>query len=128
MNFDIFIQKANENFTAAKICFEKDFYHACANRVYYAMFHISIAVLVKKGYFPPKNYITHEWAQASFSRESIHRRKIFARRFRTYLYDAQSLRNTADYYESNISKKSAANELKKADEFLTTLIKELTKS
>jgi len=38
------------------------------------------------------------------------------------------LRNTADYYESGVSKKSVERQLKKAEEFVTALQQEMKSS
>ena len=121
MDHIIFIQKAKENLAAAKVCYSNNYYNACANRLYYAMFQIAVAVLIYKGFPPTQGSIGHEWTQSTFARELINRQKAIAGRFRAYLYDAQSLRNTADYYESGVSKKSVERQLKKAEEFVTAL-------
>ncbi|OQX20714.1 MAG: hypothetical protein BWK80_35515 [Desulfobacteraceae bacterium IS3] len=38
-----FLNKAEENLTAAQICFENGLYNACANRAYYAALHAAVA-------------------------------------------------------------------------------------
>jgi len=40
-----FLNKANENLTAAKICFDNGLYNACANRAYYSALHSAIEIV-----------------------------------------------------------------------------------
>lgn len=113
LDYKSFFNKCNENLEAAQLCFDNGLYNACANRLYYAMFHGAVAVLIKKGYPPATSSIKHEWVQGTFARELIHRRKIFAGKFRSYLQDAQSIRDKADYREEFISKKAVSRQLAK---------------
>ncbi len=44
-----FLARAEENLTAARICFENGLYNACANRAYYAALHTAVAALAHRG-------------------------------------------------------------------------------
>ncbi len=44
-----FLAKAEENLTAAQVCFENGLFNACANRAYYAALHAAVAALAHKG-------------------------------------------------------------------------------
>jgi len=43
-----FLNKAKENLTAARICFDNGLYNACANRSYYAALHAVVAALAHR--------------------------------------------------------------------------------
>jgi uncharacterized protein (UPF0332 family) len=115
----VFFSKAHENLQAAEVLSEQGLFNAGANRAYYAAFHAAIAVLAVHGIRHDKN--PHEWVQAQFSSEIIHRRKLLARSFASYLTDIQRVRNVADYAPSNVSKKVAAEQFKQAEHFVSTL-------
>ncbi len=70
-----FLAKAEENLTAAHICFENGLYNACANRAYYAALHAAVAALAHRGIRRDK--ISHGQVQADFSGELIKRRKVY---------------------------------------------------
>ncbi|MGH7493726.1 MAG: HEPN domain-containing protein [bacterium] len=110
--------KAAENLAVAEWCYQHDHLNACANRLYYAMFHAALAALIKNGIFPAKDNIGHDWLQGTFSGQLIHRRKLFPRKFRWYLVEAFHIRVAADYQLITASHKNIANELKKAKEFV----------
>jgi uncharacterized protein (UPF0332 family) len=115
------MNKATENLTAAQLCCDQGLFNACANRLYYAMFHAAIAALLKNGAkLPPKN-IGHDWVQSNFSGLLIHRRKVFSAKFRPYLSDAYSVRSIADYQILVVSKDLAFRELKRAKEFVNAI-------
>lgn len=120
------MNKALENFKAAQLCFERDCFNACANRLYYAMFQAGAAALLKNGVKPAGEKIGHDWLQAAFAEQLIHRRKIFARKFRPYLSDAYRVRELADYRPSPVGKKVVAGELKKAKELIDVISKEVS--
>ncbi len=126
MDHQIWIEKANENLASAQSCFEQGYFNACANRMYYAMFHAGMAALVKVGLLNAGKRAGHEWLQANFSRHLIHQRKIFSAKFRSYLSDAQSVRDIADYKLFSVSKDTASRELKKAKEFVSMINQEVS--
>jgi uncharacterized protein (UPF0332 family) len=104
--------------TAEELCRGGKF-EASANRAYYACFHAAIALLARHGISNTQN--PHEWVQAQFSAECIHRRKLVAREFTSYLSDIQKLRNIADYTTALIGKKQAHQQLKQAQSFITAI-------
>lgn len=105
--------KANENLAAAQLCFDRGHFNACANRLYYAMFHAGAAALAKTGSLASTAKIGHGWLQANFAGQLIHHRKVFPVKFRSYLSEAYSLRQIADYEKRAISKGNVLRELKK---------------
>ena len=118
-----FLNKARENSRVAQICFDNGFYNACANRAYYAAFHVAIAVLADKGRKSDKN--AHKWVQATSIGQLIKRRKIYPTKLRSYLMNMQAIRNQADYTDENVSKRLASQQLSKAKEMLQSIEKEL---
>lgn len=121
MDHHLWIEKANENLASAHLCFEQGYFNACANRLYYAMFHASIAALAKAGVLSMNKRIGHDWLQANFSSQLIQQRKIFVAKFRSYLPEALRIRVVADYEATTVSKSIAASQLKKAKEFVETI-------
>ena len=126
MNESDWMVKAAENLAVADWCQEQGHFNACANRFYYAMFHAALAALLKHGMKPSGEKIGHDWVQANFSGQLIHRRKVFPRKFRQYLVKAFRVRVAADYQLMPVSKNLVTNELKKAREFVNTIIDEVS--
>lgn len=120
------MNKARENVKAAQLCFDQSCFNACANRLYYALFHAGAAALLKNGVKPAGEKIGHDWLQAAFAEQLIHRRKVFSLKFRSYLSDAQRVRELADYRPSPVGKKVVASELKKAKELIEAINQEVS--
>jgi len=120
-----FLAKAEENITAAQICFENGLYNACANRAYYAALHAVVVALAHRGI--RRNKIDHGQVQADFSGELIKRRKIYPAKLKSYLPDMQIIRNKADYSDDNISKKRAGRWLLRIKELIGFIKKELSR-
>ncbi|NUO84122.1 HEPN domain-containing protein [candidate division KSB1 bacterium] len=125
MDHQVWVEKANENLASAQLCFEQGHFNACSNRLYYAMFHAGLAALAKAGLSSMNKKISHDWLQANFSRQLIQQRKIFTAKFRSYLSDAQSIRDITDYKRFSVSQDSASRELKKAKEFVNMINQEV---
>lgn len=121
----IWIEKANENLASAQLCFEQGHFNACANRLYYAMFHAAIAALAKAGALSMNKKIGHDWLQANFSSQLIHQRKVVSSKFRSYLPEALRIRVVADYEVTTVSQSIAASQLKKAKEFVEAIKQEV---
>jgi len=69
-----FFEKSIENLNAAELCFSNQYFNACANRAYYAVYHAAIFALSANGFKDDQN--GHEWVQRMFSGELVMRRKI----------------------------------------------------
>ena len=119
-----FFHKAEDNLNVARLCFDNGYYDACANRAYYAALQAAVAALEDKGI--KRERIDHKWVQAEFSGKLIHSRKIYPIKLKAYLPDMQSVRNDADYSDEGVSKKDADRQLRKSEEFLKLIGKELT--
>lgn len=118
-----FLNKAEENLTAAQICFENGLYNACANRTYYAALHAAIAALAHRGI--KRDKIDHGQVQADFSNELINRRKIYPSKMKSYLPDMQMIRNMADYSGDNITQQRAGRWFARIKELIEQIKKEL---
>ena len=114
-----FWTKARENLHAAQALYDLGLLNAAANRAYYAAFQAAIAVLARHGIRHDKN--PHEWVQAQFSSEIVHRRKLLTRTFASYLTDIQRVRNVADYSPFSVSKKVVEQQYKQTHHFVTSL-------
>lgn len=125
MNDQSWMDKASENLAAAQLCFDHGYFNACANRLYYAMFQAGAAVLLKHGLLPSKEQIGHDWLQSNFAGQLIHRRKIVPAKFRSYLSEAYLLRVRADYRVFPVSKKIVSQELRKANDFVSSIKQEI---
>jgi len=119
-----FLSKAKENLKIAQLSFENDCYNACANRAYYASFQAAIAALADKG-FLPKGRNDHKWVQAEFSQKLIKRQKVYPARLKSSLMEMQLIRNTADYERDMVSRKDASDQLRKAQEMIGLIKKEI---
>lgn len=118
-----YLTKATENLQAAEMLFEAGLHNASANRAYYAAFHAAIAVLAKFGISNTDN--PHEWVQAMFAGELIHRKKIFPLYLAGILSDVQRIRNIADYKPENVSSKAITRQIKKAKDFIEQIKQEV---
>jgi len=120
-----FLDKAKTNLTVAQICFDREFYDACANRAYYAAFQAAVAALADKGI--KRDKADHKLVQADFSEKLIKRQKIYPGKLKSYLMDMQGVRNQADCSHASVSRKLAFQQIHKAEELITIIGKELEK-
>ncbi|MCP4111452.1 MAG: HEPN domain-containing protein [Desulfobacteraceae bacterium] len=121
-----FLQKAKENLVIAKLSFEHKCYNASANRAYFAVFQSAIAALDDKG-FLTKGRNDHKWIQSEFSEKLIKRKKIYPAKIKSYLMKMQMLRNMADYEYESVSKKDTVEQIRKAEEMIGFIQKEIEK-
>ncbi len=117
--------KAKANLAAAKICYENKLFDASISRAYFAAFQAAIAALLHSGECRGK--FDHKWVQAKFTEKLIKRRKIFPKRFRSYLIEMQGLRNAADYRHEPISQKKTAEQLRKSADIVSQIGEEFLK-
>lgn len=125
MDAMIYINKANENLEAARLCHHNNHYNACSSRAYYAMLQAAIAILTAKGFYPQQKRVDHMRLQSAFANELINRRRILTARLKSHLPEAQFFRNAADYETLMISKTIAQRQLAHTLEFLESVRKEL---
>ena len=125
MDYTDFKEKARQNLTVAKWCFQQGHYDACCNRAYYAMYQAAIAALAKEGIVPTQDRIDHDWVQSQFVSYFCNRHKIFPK-FRSYLVDAQRRRDIADYTPEPLQQKKAKQQLEWAKEFVSSVLRRLS--
>ena len=107
--------KATQELATADLAWHSGDYNSTANRAYYAAFHAAIAILALDGITSSTN--EHKWVHTTFSTHCIHRRKMFPSAFASMLPDMMTIRHKADYDTSDVSKKEAAQQLKKSEQF-----------
>ncbi len=122
MEAAVFFTKSEENLTAARLCLQNGLCNASANRAYYAMFQAAATLLMERGIdLSGRKQLDHAPLQSLFANELIHRRKILNSKFKSYLPDAQTIRNAADYQAVVVSKKKANRLLAQAEEFVKAI-------
>ncbi len=120
-----FADKAKESLKSSQILFDNGLYDDSASRAYYAAFRAAIAALAHFGITSDDN--DHKWLQANFTRELIHRKKVFDAKFRSYLPELIKIRLNADYSINRVSKKQAKHQLERANEFVEAVEKEINR-
>lgn len=114
----MFLERSEENISAAEELFNSQRYNASANRSYYAAFHAAIAALLHFGYTVE---IDHKPVQAAFAGMLIHGRKLFPATMKSMLLELHTVRAEADY-RAGIGKKRSAAQLKQAQFFVSTVL------
>ena len=111
--------KSRESLRSGRILFEAECFNSSVSRLYYAMFQMSVAILIKLGISSPKKgEYGHAWVQAAVAQVVIRGRKLLPGRMASFLPDAIKLREEADYGTANISKKVCRRNLDKVVEFI----------
>jgi len=110
------IAKANESLNAAESCFAGGLYNSAVSRSYYSMYQAAQAALEAAGL--KRAGWTHGSLQATFANELTRRRKLYSSFLTRDLNVVQELRHTADYRDSDVSRRQAARALAKAREFV----------
>jgi uncharacterized protein (UPF0332 family) len=113
------ITKANESLRAAEHCFKEGLYNSCVSRAYYSMYQAAQTALEAAGLMRAE--WTHGGLQATFANELTRRRKTYSAFLARDLNVVQDLRHTADYRDSDVSKKQATRALVKAREFVAQI-------
>ena len=115
------IAKAIESLNAAEACYTAGLYNSSVSRAYYSMYQAGQTALEAAGFVRAE--WTHGGLQATFANELTRRRKLYSPFFARDLNVVQDLRHTADYRDSDVSKRQAIRALAKAREFVTQIKK-----
>jgi len=108
------IEKAADDLKVAKLLFEKSYYSQSMNRSYYAIFHITRALLALDEFDTHK----HSGIIAYFNREYI-ARGIFDKKYSKIIKGAEKMRNRSDYDDFYIvSKDETKQQLENAGQFV----------
>lgn len=110
------IHKADESLRAAEICYKEGLCNSSVSRAYYSMYQAAQAALGAAGLV--RDEWSHAGIQATFANELTRRRKLYSPFLPRDLNIVQDLRHTADYRDSDISKRQATRALAKAREFV----------
>ena len=110
------IAKANESLKAAEQCYTEKLYNSSVSRAYYSMYQSAQVALETAGIIRAE--WTHGGLQATFANELTRRRKLYSPFLARDLNIVQDLRHTADYRESDVSKRQASRALTKARDFV----------
>ena len=111
------IEKAKDDLKVAKLLFEKNHYSQSMNRSYYAIFHITRALLALDEFDTRK----HSGIIAYFNREYI-ARGILDKRYSKIIKGAEKMRNRSDYDDFYIvSKDDTKQQLENAEQFVEKL-------
>jgi uncharacterized protein (UPF0332 family) len=118
------ITKANESLKAAEHCYTEGLYNSSVSRAYYSMYQAAQVALEAAGL--QRAEWTHGGLHATFANELTRRRKFYSSFLARDLNVVQELRHTADYRDSDVSKRQATRALAKAREFVSLIIKGLS--
>lgn len=118
------IQKANESLKAAEHCYTEGLYNSSVSRAYYSMYQAAQAAL--EGAEIIRAEWTHAGLLATFANELTRRRKLYSAFLARDLNVVQDLRHTADYRDSDVSRRQATRALAKAREFVSQVEKGLS--
>ena len=115
------IAKANESLKAAEHCYTEGLYNSSVSRAYYSMYQAAQVALEAAGL--QRAAWTHGGLHATFANELTRRRKLYSSFLARDLNVVQDLRHTADYRDSDVSKRQATRALAKAREFVSQIKK-----
>ena len=120
----IFLTKAQESYLGAQSEFANGRYNNCANRCYYSCLQAARAALHSMGIKPSRPRLAwgHEFIQAQFVGELINRRKVYPPFLRDTLARTLILRQLADYEADVVSRTQAERTLRRAHEFMQTIL------
>ena len=121
-----YLEKSEESLASAKNDLSKKRYNSCANRAYYACYQAAVALLLKYNLTPAggKELRKHGVIQSQIA-TLIKRKKILLSKHRDTLPELMSTRVTADYESKGVGQKKAKRVLKRAEEFVTLVNKEI---
>lgn len=115
-----YFEKARESLAGAQSEFINSRYNNCANRCYYAAFQAAIAALIRAGILPTgrSEEWGHDFVQAQFAGQLIHRQKRYPADLRTILGRNYLLRVKADYAHDDVLDVQASRAVARTEEFV----------
>ena len=120
----IYLTKAQESLLGAQSEFANGRYNNCANRCYYSCLQAARAALYAGDMQrrTPHMRWSHEFIQAQFVGELIHRRKVYPSSLRDTPARSLILRQVADYEADMVSQPQAERTLRRTHEFVQTIV------
>jgi uncharacterized protein (UPF0332 family) len=111
------IKKSEDKLESANVLFQNAIYDDCASRVYYAVYHVLVAVLYSKDL----EFSSHSQTIGAFNKEFVHA-SIFPKYFTKKIKSLYDYRESGDYdVNSNITKEIASECLDTASEVVSTI-------
>jgi uncharacterized protein (UPF0332 family) len=118
-----YFQKARESLAGAESEYVNRRYNNCANRSYYACFQAAVYALSQAGIRPrgTRAQWGHDFVQAEFIGQLIHRRKVYPTSLREALIRTFVLRQAADYGQESVGETQVYRVLQRASEFVEAI-------
>jgi uncharacterized protein (UPF0332 family) len=115
-----YLAKAWESLAGAESELLHRRFNNCARGAYYACFQAAVAALLEAGLSPrdPAGLWGHDFVQASFVGQLIHRRKHYPATLRRTLTELLGLRYKADYQAASVSQREATQVVQRARAFV----------
>lgn len=121
----LFLLKATESVEGAEGESANSRFNNAANRCYYATFQAAIAALIRANVRPaaPQTQWGHEFVQAQFNGQLVHRRKLYPAELREVFERSYALRVTADYSGQQVSSVQVERILRRVKAFVDVVAK-----
>jgi uncharacterized protein (UPF0332 family) len=118
-----FLVKAERSLVGAQSEWDNGRYDNCANRSYYACFQAAVSALMTAGVQPrgANSEWGHDFVQARFVGDLIHRRKVYPSTLRDVLVRLYVLRQAADYTKELLPATQTLRALQRAHTFVETV-------
>jgi uncharacterized protein (UPF0332 family) len=123
---DIYLTKARESLLTAESELKNGRYNSCANRCYYSCFQAAIAALLREGIRAMDDRWGHDYVQAQFAGQLIHRRKRYEASLRAVLSDNRRLRDKADYLAEMVTQTQASRALNRTRGFVQAVTRKVS--
>ena len=120
MPYDDYLDQAVEEYEAANLLFEKEYYREAVSRAYYCMFHASQALLIIKDVYPK----SHKGVIQKFGEEFI-KPGLMEKKMGHILAQAETMRLKADYDVGVKISKEECEEILDNCEFFISQVKEM---
>ena len=120
----LFLDKAGESVTGARIEYEGGRFNNAANRSYYACFQAAIQALILEGIRPPGGSTAwgHDFVQAQFRGQLVNRRHRYETALRDTLQENYRVRVRGDYAVRPVAEINAARALRRAERFVQAVV------
>lgn len=122
MSYKEYIDQSYEEFDAANLLFDKEFYREAVSRAYYSMFHAAQALLFIKNVYPK----SHKGVIQKFGEEFI-KPGLLERKIGHMLAQTETMRLKADYDVGVKIDKEECEEILTNCEFFLSKVKETIK-
>jgi uncharacterized protein (UPF0332 family) len=115
-------EKARESLASAEGDFAAGRYNSCASRAYFTCFQAALAALLRAGVLSPAESASHIAVSRLFADQLVRRRKLYAAELARVLPELMKDRHAADYSQVPTSISRATSSLRRARQFLSTVL------